>query len=98
MEDSQAEYRVPDLPEGESGKWRIERFEITEEGAKSHNLCCHLTPGGWRRTVRAGTYTRLKRGSTVVMSDTDAEIDDHTHFIHMAQGKILLMDLGLALR
>ena len=49
------------------------------------------------RGVSAGTYKRLMRGNTVVMSNTPAEIRDHMDFIREAKkgGDILINGLGL---
>ena len=55
------EYFKADLPEGQSGDWRIEKFVVGEPG-----------PGDgrpdWFR-VRPDTYTRLRQGQTVFMTD-----------------------------
>lgn len=78
------------IPAGTSGAWRIEHFEVTEhESAMS-------TIRGWRRRVEPGTYTRLRRDATTVMSDTRAEIMDLWEFRRLAtKGRILINGLGL---
>jgi hypothetical protein len=84
------------VPEGKSGKWRIEKFEIRDDDfqAKLFNM---RYPS---RAVRAGTYTRLMRDGAhgPMMSDTPAEIHDHAYAIYKAQelgGRILLNGLGI---
>lgn len=79
------------VPEGQSGAWRIERFEITAyDSAMSV-----FSFGG--RAPRPGTYTRLMRDRTVVMSDTPAEMRDHMSAVHNAAGDVLINGLGLGM-
>jgi hypothetical protein len=80
-----------DVPEGESGHWRVERFNISAQAA----ILFSLNPN--RRAVAPGNYTRLMCGGTVVMSDTPAEIQDHLEFIRMARGRVLIHGLGLGM-
>lgn len=69
-------YKV-DVPEGESGLWRVERFRVTEDDVAIHNMRCAFSPGMGRRGIDPGAYTSLVRGGAVIMSDTPAEISDH---------------------
>jgi len=84
-----------DWPEGESGVWKIQKFEISEHGATMFNMRAALDPGN--RCVVPGSYTRLVRGRTTVMSDTPAEKRDHYSFIRAAHGKVLVNGLGLGM-
>jgi len=87
-------YKV-DIPEGTSGVWKVERFGVTASGAMLSSLpTCSNEVG---RGVREGTYTRLTRNGTVVMSDTSAEILDHLHVIRLAHGRCLVAGLGLGM-
>lgn len=81
------------VPEGESGPWRVELFEVTEQAAAIENIRAAFG----RRHIKPGIYTRLMRGGTVVMSNTPAEIRDHLQFISIAKrgGDILINGLGL---
>ena len=88
-------YKV-DVPEGRIGDWAVERFEITEDGAKFHNLRATIHGFGYR-SVRPGNYTRLTHNGNIVMSDTRAEICDHLEIIRKAKGNVLLNGLGLGL-
>jgi hypothetical protein len=76
------------VPEGVSGAWRVEQFEVTPDGA-ALNL---IVEGSY---VPPDSYTRLLRGSTTVMSDTPDEWLDHREFIRQAQGRVLVNGLGL---
>jgi spermidine synthase len=89
-----------DVPEGAQGEWAVERFIIDEAGAKFFNLrerLAQIQHGIQERPVVPGTYTRLMRGNDVVMSDTDAERDDHALPVKMADGDCLIMGLGLGM-
>lgn len=86
------------VPEGQVGEHRIERFEVTKEGASFHNLRCMINDIG-HRAVPAGTYTRLMRNGhgAPVMSDTPAEIRDHIEPVERATGHCLIAGLGLGI-
>jgi len=47
--------------------------------------------------IQPGTYTELRRGSTLVMSDTPSEIRDHMDFVRCARGNVLVTGLGLGI-
>ena len=89
------QYKV-DVPENRIGDWAVERFEITEEGAKLFNLRASLHGLGYRFVI-PGTYSSLTYRGHLVMSDTRAEIQDHLGIIGRAKGKVLLNGLGLGL-
>lgn len=80
------------VPEGESGPWRVERFEVDMGSIEA-----------WRcqaagRPIEPGTYTRLIRNHSFggpMMSDTPAEIDDLFDVIYRARGRVLINGLGL---
>jgi len=86
-----------DIPEGKNGDWTIERFVVDKEGASRHNLRCSISMWGAMRgrDIVEGTYTRLYRKGTLVMSDTPAEQDDHMEFIQRATGDVLINGLGM---
>jgi hypothetical protein len=88
------EYRCA-VPEGRSGAWAVQRFTVTDEDVAIFNMRCAFSPGQGRRTISAGTYTRLSRGGTVIMSDTSAEIDDLWKPVSEARGNVLVNGLGL---
>lgn len=86
------EMRVFDAPEGVSGDWRVERFEITESHA-TLGLLAAMQHG--RGSTPPGTYTKLMRGGTIVMSDTRDELRDHASAYFAARGQVLIVGLGL---
>jgi hypothetical protein len=78
-----------EIREGERGIWRVERFEIPKNDFRA-----------WQYGYRApapGTYTRLLRGNTVVMSDTNAEMRDHYAPVAKARGHCLINGLGIGM-
>lgn len=79
------------IPEGQAGQWRIERFEIAGNSIQAMRLALS------GRGVQPGTYTRLKRGPVVVMSDTHAERRDHIGFVIKARGNVLINGLGIGM-
>ena len=83
-----------DVPEGISGDWQVERFEVTEEQASFARLRASLH-APYRESPPAGYYTRLMRRGWLVMSDTPAEIRDHRWAISEAKGSVLVNGLGL---
>ena len=84
-----------DLPEGSRGEWRIERFEVDEAAANLHNLRARISLSDNGLFIYPGTYTRLMRDGTLVMSDTPAEIESNLDFIEQAEGDVLINGLGL---
>jgi spermidine synthase len=79
-----------DVPDGVSGDWRVESFEVKDrELSEMVSLMQH------GRGVPAGQYKRLMRGGQVVMSNTPDEIQDFLHFVYKAKGMILVNGLGL---
>jgi len=87
------------IPDGEHGNARITTFEVTKEGADFHNMRC-LMKGQYYRQIVPGTYKRLTIENELVMTNTPAEVRDHTGFIHAAQrhgGDILINGLGLGM-
>ncbi len=85
------------VPEGESGDWCVEKFEVSEQDAKRERLRAMMGSG---RGVPAGHYTRLMRGRQLVMSDTPDEIHDHLESWFQAKangGSVLIHGLGLGM-
>lgn len=59
------------MPEGERGRVRVERFEIRRDSIEFMRMSMR------GRGCREGTFTKLSRGGSLWMSDTDAEKRDH---------------------
>lgn len=81
---------VCEVPDGTKGPWAIETFEVSEQDAMFFNLRArghgHISPG---------SYKRLKRGRTVVMSNTPMEIRTNREAARAATGRVLINGLGL---
>lgn len=92
-------YQV-DVPEGTSGPWSVERFTV-EGGEAELDALRFAIHGIMHRRAPAGSYTRLVRRGTVVMSDTPAEILDHLEAIREIEKasceRVLVNGLGLGL-
>lgn len=78
------------VPEGKSGEWSIEVFTVDRIDFRS------LTHGRMAPPV-GEKFTRLVRGGTLVMSDTPAEMRDHSYPVHRAQDNVLIAGLGLGM-
>lgn len=87
-------YKV-DVPVGENGEWKIEKFSVEEKDMEFQRIRAAVNPREASRMVPVGEYTRLMYRGDVVMSDTPAEILDHLDFIREAKGKVLINGLGL---
>lgn len=77
------------LPEMANGPWRVERFKVD-----MHDFSAMLSG---RQIPIGEEFTRLMRGTTLVMSDTPAEMSDHRVAVRMAKGSCLINGLGLGL-
>ena len=85
------------IPEGKSGNYRIEKFEVTKDEAKFYNLRC-LFQGRLRRQIRPDLYTKLiEEGKALWMSDTNWERYSNTKPVCEAYGVVLINGLGLGL-
>lgn len=85
------------VPEGQSGPWCVEKFEITEDEAKFQNMRAAFSFSDRGLYVRPGHYTRLLRNGAVIMSDTQSEISDLGSLRWRAKGDVLINGLGLGL-
>lgn len=98
--------RKVDVPEGRSGRFSIERFEVSEASARAYNAE-NFRRNAEDRNVEPGAYTRLLRNPAiaklqgerhvVVMSDTPAELRDHIEPVKLAEGRCLVHGLGLGI-
>jgi len=79
-----------DVPEGKSGSWSVESFEVPE-----NDFSQFISSFKTGRSVPAGKYKRLLRGGTCVMSNTPDEIRDFMGFVWRSSGNILVNGLGL---
>ena len=85
-----------DIPDAKSGIWEVSTFKVTEKDAKLFNMRASFQPGF--RIIEAGTYKKLTRNNTIIMSNTSAEIKDHLDFIYKAKKQgdnVLINGLGL---
>ena len=71
-------YKV-DIPEGQSGDWRVEKFTVSEEDAKLERMRAVFSFSSRGRGVPAGEYTRLSCGGV----------------LRSAKGNVLINGLGL---
>lgn len=83
------------VPEGESGAWRVERFEVSAQAEAFGRMRAIATGRG--RFVPRGHYTRLVRNGTLVATDTPDEIRDHRFAVYRARGQVLINGLGLGI-
>lgn len=84
------------VPEGQKGKWKIERFIVSEQDEKMTHMQSIFSGG--RGYVPAGTYTKLSCvGRGTIMSDTPDEKRDHLHAVWKASGHCLINGLGLGM-
>ena len=78
------------LPPAKSGDWKVEKFTIE----KDLWLLRMMRDG---RGTPPGEYTQLAHRGHVVMSDTNAEIEDLHSFFERAKGRVLIHGLGLGI-
>ena len=82
-----------DVPEGVSGDWAVKNFTVSDADASFHNLRASFHSG---RVIDVGEYTKLTRNGQTIMSDTPAEIADHSYFVRSrGKGHVLVNGLGL---
>lgn len=86
-----------DVPAGTSGIWSVEKFVVSDEDSKRDRMMAAISPRSMGRFTPPGSYTSLKRGRDIIMSDTPDEIRDHIYFITRAYGDVLIAGLGLGM-
>jgi hypothetical protein len=85
------------VPDGERGDWKISTFEITEDGARFHNLRAMINRSRYQM-VFPGTYRRLShRNRGVIMSNTTMEIDTNREAYYASHGRVIINGLGLGM-
>ena len=84
------------LKEGQKGNWKLSQFTVTEDEAAMHRIRCIVNHYP-ERAITAGTYWRLTEAGYLYMTNTPAEIRDHTQFINKACGNVLIAGLGLGM-
>ena len=77
------------VPEGISWPWEVKHFEITQDDSYMSIIRY------WSRACRPWNYTKLTCNWVIVMSDTQAEKQDHMRFYREASGRVLIAWLGL---
>lgn len=82
-------WQVPDLPEGTSGPWTVERIRIS---AAQRLTITDMIAGA--RDIPPGAYTILRHGNDTWMGDTPQEQSEHARVLD-ATGEILINGLGL---
>lgn len=88
-----------EIPEGQSGPWRVERFTVSDFDAAISRI---QLMGSLSRQlpVPPGQYVRLVRSGVVWMSDTPSEMEDNRPPVRQARrvgGHCLVTGLGLGL-
>lgn len=83
------------LEEAKEGDWRIENFTMSLADAK-FTIMREARNGMNYRAVPPGTYTALKHGGEIIMSNTPAECWEHQEAL-MATGKVLVAGLGIGM-
>lgn len=91
-----------DVPEGESGPWKIRKCEAKKDDL---SLCIFNMRAGSRGIPPGTKYTELTRSGEIIMTDTPAEIRDHYEFFsniqyltaEAYQPTVLIHGLGLGM-
>ncbi len=84
------------VPDGVCGEWRIETFEVDESASRKTEFQALKNCNALLR-VLPGTYKRLMRGNTVVMSNTRMEVITNHEIVAEAKGRVLINGLGLGM-
>lgn len=85
-----------ELPAGKVGSWVVEQLTVNQKDADFHNLREAIQGRGYRG-IKPGTYTRLLRNGSVIMSDVPAEKYDHRAPVWKAKDHCIVNGLGLGM-
>jgi len=84
------------VPDGQSGPWSVSTFTVSKEDAAFSAMRAMISSDRGR-SVPEGVYKALKRGNTMVMSNTPDEVEDCFDFFEAAKGRVLVNGLGLGM-
>lgn len=84
------------VPNGKSGDWEIDTFSVSPEDSAKSRMMASIH-GSLREWVKPGEYRRLRFNGRVIMSTTPAEIAEHSEFIRVARGRVLIAGLGIGM-
>lgn len=87
---------TPDVPDQRSGEWSVSHVTIDKHMAAMENMR-YIRDGTPELCVFPGTYKRLIRGGTLVMSNTPMELKSNHEPVHRARGNVLINGLGLGI-
>lgn len=88
-------WKVCRVPDGVSGNWRVETFEVSQADSDFTRIRAAIRPDEY---VPPGIYKRLMKGHEVVMSTTPFEERTHRPLLHIRGAeRILLNGLGLGM-
>lgn len=79
------------VPPGKSGNWEIKKVKVEPNSVEA------LRAALKGRRYIPGEYTMLFRDSTLVMSDTPDEMEDHYPAVQNAKGHCLIVGLGIGM-
>lgn len=85
-----------DLPNGKQGPWEVSDVMVSADEARMNNLRCQIR-GEFEYMVAPGTYKRLTRNGTVVMSNTPFEVVTNQPILAHAEGQVLINGFGLGM-
>lgn len=83
------------VPDGQCGAYKVETFEVSADQAAIFNIRAAFSFSGG--TINPGTYKRLMRDRTVVMSNTPEEVISNRDAYRRARGRVLINGLGLGM-
>lgn len=85
------------IPDSSLGDWEVKSFEINQKEASEINL--ELLFIDSNRIISPGKYTKLSYKDQIIMSNTPAEIREHSIFINeaMKSESVLINGLGLGM-
>lgn len=86
-----------EIPAGESGNWKIKKFEIKDDPTTDIYNMQEIFSGNGHRMVVPGHYTKLlnPETKTLMMTDTSWELNLMRDFVYHAKDHVLINGLGL---
>jgi len=86
-----------DIPEGKSGNWEIRKFSVSKTAADRFNMRACFSSSLRGQYMLPGDYTQLAHNRKIIMSDTFNEMSEHSGFVRMAKGHVLINGLGIGM-
>ena len=85
------------VPEGQSGNYKIEHFDISESEAKLARMRAVISSDSMGTHIKSGRFAKLTINSSIIMSDAGGDRWASREAIYSSTGNVLIAGLGIGM-